>query len=235
MFDSNIFKERLRKTREELGITQADFAKKVGMARASASYYENINNDALPNIELFCKMCDVLEVSPQYLIGASNTKTNNIDNILIHEKLGLSEKSINALEVYQKRKAENCSLYSNHIDILNDLISSFDFSTVIGQINRYMLSVKKCDNADIIRREAIQFYEENEIEKFSQEWLDMERERQKKVGMTDNDVKNEKMERQLVELYHMQNDFIKIIKELYSSKIEQEKTDLYNFLSLENK
>lgn len=73
-FDSAIFKQRLRQSRREQEITQEEFAKRVGMARASASYYENIKNDALPNVEVLYSMCQILKVTPEYLMGLSENK-----------------------------------------------------------------------------------------------------------------------------------------------------------------
>lgn len=127
MFDSNIFKKCLRERRKELRISQEDFAKEIGIARASASYYENPGNDALPNIEIFFKMCGVLGVSPQYLIGQDTCKTP--DNEEISKLLGLTDISIEILKepliVGEPRQNTNKSTLSE-IDTINILIDNLN-------------------------------------------------------------------------------------------------------------
>ena len=96
MFDVQLFKERLRTERDKVGLTQADFATKVGIARANASYYENKKNSALPNVEVLYNMAKVLDVSYDYLMGESeNTKRKNID---IGGRLGLTDDTIDKIE-----------------------------------------------------------------------------------------------------------------------------------------
>lgn len=112
MFDTKIFKERLRNSREAAGLKQDEFAKKVEIARASASYYENQGNKALPNAEVLYKMAEVLNVSFDYLLGKSECKKR--ENIDILERTGLSEKAVEYL----------CNM--NKVVFRNGMIATYD-------------------------------------------------------------------------------------------------------------
>jgi len=112
MFDTKIFKERLRSSREAAGLKQDEFAEKVGIARASASYYENQGNKALPNAEVLYNMAEVLNVSFDYLLGKSECKKR--ENIDILERTGLSEKAVDYL----------CNM--NKVAFRNGMIATYD-------------------------------------------------------------------------------------------------------------
>jgi len=133
-FDANIFKERLKKTREELGITQAEFAVKVGMARASASYYENKKNDSLPNIEILYNMCDELNVTPDYLIGRTDIKSADTNTQAVCEYTGLDEDAVSFLKEINELMAENINILSI---LIKDLKYSSKHQAILELIAQY--------------------------------------------------------------------------------------------------
>ena len=61
--------ERLQKARKELGLTQADLAKKAAIGRSSLVHYENAG--AVPGGLELIKLSKVLKVSPNYLLSGS--------------------------------------------------------------------------------------------------------------------------------------------------------------------
>jgi len=121
MFNVNQFKQRLKAEREEQKLKQEDFAKLTGIARASASYYENKNNASLPNAEILFNMANILNVSTDYLLGITDKKTPDIDERAICEKTGLSENALyfltgNTKIVKNDRTATN-NLYISSINL----------------------------------------------------------------------------------------------------------------------
>lgn len=64
------FCDRLRTLRMDRDITQRDFAKKMGVAPATISQYEQGNRT--PNFELLQKMADYFAVTVDYLLGVSD-------------------------------------------------------------------------------------------------------------------------------------------------------------------
>lgn len=57
----------LKKLRDEIGISQEEFAKKMGLKQKTYCNYENGTTE--PKIELLCKMADFYGVSMDYLVG----------------------------------------------------------------------------------------------------------------------------------------------------------------------
>tara|TARA_R110000772_G_scaffold34492_6_gene83617 strand:- start:409 stop:951 length:543 start_codon:yes stop_codon:yes gene_type:complete len=63
--------ERIQKARKELGLTQAELAKKAVIGRSSLVHYENAG--AVPGGLELIKLSKVLKVSPNYLLSGSET------------------------------------------------------------------------------------------------------------------------------------------------------------------
>ncbi|MGT2755445.1 helix-turn-helix domain-containing protein [Streptococcus ovis] len=67
-----MFTKRLKELRLEAGLTQKELAQKLNVAQNSYSNWENGNREPLfPTIE---KLADILNTTPDYLLGNSNTK-----------------------------------------------------------------------------------------------------------------------------------------------------------------
>lgn len=127
MFNLMLFKDRLRVSREALGINQEEFAKKVGIARASASYYENKANRSMPNIEVLYNMAEVLGVSFDYLLGKSDsTKVENID---ASKRFGLSDNAIAVLDKLNTRTE------IKHNKIFNEILETSTFLAFLVHVN----------------------------------------------------------------------------------------------------
>jgi len=63
----NTFGQKLRKAREDSGLTQAELAQKVGAYQSKYRNWESDINE--PDFATFNKLCDVLGVSADWLLG----------------------------------------------------------------------------------------------------------------------------------------------------------------------
>lgn len=73
------FSERLKKLRKDTGLTQVDVASKLGISQqAYASWERGVKKPTQDNL---VKIAQVLNVSVDYLVGNSEEKTDELDNI----------------------------------------------------------------------------------------------------------------------------------------------------------
>lgn len=116
------FPKTLRETREKKfneykdskfnPYSQKSVAEKIGVSRTTYSSYET--GDRLPKIEVFYKLCEILGVSCDYLLGYSKSPIR--ENRDISNSTGLSDENINKFKTY-KDKQLTMFLINN---ILND-------------------------------------------------------------------------------------------------------------------
>jgi putative transcriptional regulator len=73
------FSERLKDLRKQVGLTQVDVAEKLGISQpAYASWERGVKK---PTQENLVKIAQVLNVSVDYLVGNSEEKSDELDNI----------------------------------------------------------------------------------------------------------------------------------------------------------
>ena len=73
------FSERLKKHRKDIGLTQVDIASRLGISQqAYASWERGVKK---PTQENLVKIAQVLNVSVDYLVGNSEDKSDELDNI----------------------------------------------------------------------------------------------------------------------------------------------------------
>lgn len=73
------FSERLKDLRKQAGLTQVDVAEKLGISQpAYASWERGIKK---PTQENLVKIAQILNVSVDYLVGNSEEKNDELDNI----------------------------------------------------------------------------------------------------------------------------------------------------------
>lgn len=70
-----LFGDRLRKLREDAGMTQVDLGKKVGISERVIGYYES-NNRFPRKQETLQKFAEVFHVSVDFLVGSDNAFIN---------------------------------------------------------------------------------------------------------------------------------------------------------------
>ena len=62
-----IFSERLKETRQDVGLSQKEVAQNIGItASAYANYEQGLRE---PSFEVLAKICDTLDVSADFLLG----------------------------------------------------------------------------------------------------------------------------------------------------------------------
>lgn len=70
-----IFSKRLKETREEMGLSQLDFADKIGVTQQSLSSYEKCLSK--PTLDVAIRIADKCNISLGWLCGLSDRKSNN--------------------------------------------------------------------------------------------------------------------------------------------------------------
>lgn len=112
--DINLFKDRLKTARINAGFSsQEALADIVGVDRVTISYYEK--GDRKPDIDVFIKIADALNVSYDYLLGYS--KSSIREN---HEASALLKLSDKAIEVL-KTEALEASKTAEEFDCFNQM------------------------------------------------------------------------------------------------------------------
>ena len=101
------FEDRLKKTREARGLSQAELAKKTGLQPAAISHFETGNRS--PSFDNLRKLSDALEVSVDYLLGRINEEQHGTGMAaapraqqLFRHAEKLSDASFEALEMMAK-------------------------------------------------------------------------------------------------------------------------------------
>lgn len=108
-----VFKEQLKEARTNAGFSQDDLADAIGVNRATISFYEK--GKRKPDIEMFIKIADTLNVSCDYLLGYSNSPVRKHHET--KEITGLSDKAIAELE----RLGIAVNTDTKEIDCLNQI------------------------------------------------------------------------------------------------------------------
>jgi len=67
------FGDKLRELRTERNMTQEELANKLDIVKATVSGYET--SQTYPSVEVLIKLCDIFDVSADYLLGRSESRT----------------------------------------------------------------------------------------------------------------------------------------------------------------
>lgn len=131
----NTFGERLTELRENKNLSRQKVADDLGISRASLEYYEK--GKRTPDIEILLKLADYFGVTCDYLVKGVST-----ENVSIHNKTGLSDKSIEVLALLNQLKNKSIE---HHEKILNYLKNQEN----VVQENGYLTDGKlKCELVD---------------------------------------------------------------------------------------
>ena len=123
------FGERLKEIRECKGWTHQQFADLIGCNRASYSNYEKGSRH--PDSRVIKLICQIANVSSDYLLGLSDTKIPSYSKI--HTATQLSEKSIKYLEHYSKTETPLGVGFKNQV--IDFIIQEADQSEVFKSEN----------------------------------------------------------------------------------------------------
>jgi transcriptional regulator with XRE-family HTH domain len=67
------FGVRLKALRKDKNMTQVELARRLGLTKGSISGYEKASK--LPSVEVLVQLCQIFEVSSDYLLGLTETFT----------------------------------------------------------------------------------------------------------------------------------------------------------------
>ncbi|GAA6394905.1 hypothetical protein I4100191B2_23870 [Clostridiales bacterium] len=116
-----VFQKRFELLRKEHGSNNTDFAEFLKMSRQTVGFY--LNGDRVPDALNLIKIAEKCNVSADWLLGLTNTRSQDIEIKQICEKIGLEEQVIIQLQgIYEGRDYE-----PETIEGINSILSSSIF------------------------------------------------------------------------------------------------------------
>ena len=98
------FSERLKDLRKQAGLTQVDVAEKLGISQpAYASWERGVKK---PTQENLVKIAQTLNVSVDYLVGNSEEKNDELDNIELLFRMNSKGLTDEEKEIFKKELIE---------------------------------------------------------------------------------------------------------------------------------
>ena len=98
------FSERLKDLRRQAGLTQVDVAEKLGISQpAYASWERGVKK---PTQENLVKIAQILNVSVDYLVGNSEEKSDELDNIELLFRMNSKGLTDEEKEIFRKELIE---------------------------------------------------------------------------------------------------------------------------------
>ena len=98
------FSERLKDLRKQAGLTQVDVAEKLGISQpAYASWERGVKK---PTQENLVKIAQILNVSVDYLVGNSEERTDELDNIELLFRMNSEGLTEEEKEIFKKELIE---------------------------------------------------------------------------------------------------------------------------------
>ena len=182
----SILGDRIKKERENLGLTREDFAQRIGVSYSAIAMYEQGNRE--PNNELLSKMCNIFNCSIDYLIGNNeqrNIPTNEhsfedvkkyyeqkinitLKNKYVNEllKLGITSSDIdNLMKIITSEDEETDK---NYISLLNSLFyfwsSSYD-ENIINKVQDLVLLYNEEKIKILTTQQSLYRLEKQKLEK----------------------------------------------------------------------
>lgn len=124
--------KRIAALRVRMDMTQTDLAKELFTSRAVVAKWENDEKRSVPNNYLIA-LAKVFDVSTDYLL--CKTKAEKLENMVVVDKYGLSEKALSILaNCYSNQKKNSITLTVNAL--LED-------GSVLQSISKYLYYILK--------------------------------------------------------------------------------------------
>lgn len=118
MFNGRILKE----LRISAGLTQQELGDMVNVTKVSICGYEK--NNRIPNLETLMDLAEVLNTTPNYLLGIDKTITINEDNE--EYNVSISKKDIEIIKELKKHFNLYNKLCENPKKVIDNLSKKFD-------------------------------------------------------------------------------------------------------------
>lgn len=149
------FKSRFRELRDEM--TQAEFAKHLGISRPTVGFYEN--GERIPDALTIRKIANICDVPADYLLGITDSRTQ--ENIKIVDELGLTEKSIYVLKALKneatKKRAFEIQLQAINLLLSEELANFFQPILVYAGLKQRLM-YRMRNGEDTIPKESLGDY-----------------------------------------------------------------------------
>ena len=98
------FSERLKELRKQAHLTQVELASKLGIVQSSYADWER--GKKKPTQENLVKIAQILNVSVDYLVGNSEERTDELDNIELLFRMNSEGLTEEEKEIYKKELIE---------------------------------------------------------------------------------------------------------------------------------
>lgn len=143
---NSVFSQRLKELRGDRKIQ--DISSDLGINRATLGYYEDGKRH--PDANILKRIADYYDVSLDYLVGITDTKSRDIEIQNFCSYTGLSEKALEILHRYQETKKylEDKAASSEAREALKDLSGAYT-EEIINNLYRINVSLVNTINAII--------------------------------------------------------------------------------------
>lgn len=170
--------ERLRKARDELGLTQTDLAKTAGISRSAVVHYETAGT--VPGGLELIKLSNVLNITPNYLLSGSETflVSNKPEHVLAtdNQELLIARMSV-CLLVLDKPVREKMSELL--ISMVQQKLSAEEFEVLMTAMDELGNALK--GNAAEMEKMVDSILSENDFSKTAQKSKELGLDQEKKA------------------------------------------------------
>lgn len=152
-----IFSKRVKKLLAENAMTQKDLAEKIDVSESSVSGWLSESSRkgfSDPKLSNALAVADVFNVPLEYLCGRTDSRKNDADYRLISRRLGLTGRSIDALENIKNRRlcgwVDGAGTVTANIissDFVNHILSN---RTLLLQLDQYFREFAAAKDAEEI-------------------------------------------------------------------------------------
>lgn len=129
-----IFRERFRELQGDMSNTE--FAEFLGISRQTVGFY--CNGERIPDALGLKSIAEKCNVSADWLIGLSDTKSIELDIKVACEYTGLTEEAIETLHLMSQNEGRGNRTIKRIIWIINEMLPSDDFFCLLRAISRYI-------------------------------------------------------------------------------------------------
>lgn len=170
--------ERLRKARDELGLTQTQLAKTAGISRSAVVHYETAGT--VPGGLELIKLCNVLNVTPNYLLSGSETflESNKPEHVLAtdNQQLLIARMSICFMALGRPVREKMSELL---ISMVQQKLSSEEFEVLVTAMDELGDALQ--GNAAEMEKMVDSMLSENDFSKTAQKSKELGLDQEKKA------------------------------------------------------
>lgn len=141
MYDLNYMAGRIKKARNDVGLTQGQLAQKLYCERETVTAWESGKN--IPKIDTLIQLCDILQCDLGHLLGEYPEKRREISDAC--KITGLSERAINYI-LCETTPPLGLPIFENKMDllfVLNTLLTSTTFWKIVHLLGGYVNAPKQ--------------------------------------------------------------------------------------------